>query len=295
MHELAQTRDLAAFVAVVEDGGFSEAARRLNVAPSSLSRTIAKLEQTLGVTLLRRTTRSIDLTPEGAEVLQIARDVLLQTERLRDVREASRSPRGPLRINAAVPFVLHVLIPALPEFRELYPDIDITLSMTDSVVDLIGAHADVAIRLGRLENSELIVRPLGVSQWRLVAAPGYIAKNGTPKTVADLKRLQQVRFTTTRHINELRFKGEPSAAAVPASVQADNGEAVRHLVLNGMGISRLSDFLVDADIAAGRLVELLPGQLDAPPMDISAVYFEPASRSRRLETFLEFMRNHLKA
>lgn len=295
MHEFTLVRELAIFVAIVEDGSYVEASRRLNLAASTMSRSISKLEMALGITLLRRTTRSIDLTPDGSDVYRIAKDVLRHTERLRDVGQAVKSPRGPLRINASVPFMLHVLVPALPEFRDLYPEIDVTLTMTDSVVDLIGAHADIAIRLGPLSDSDLLVRPLGVSQWRLVAAPEYIAKHGYPTEVEDLQKLQQVRFLSPRHLNELSFKGENSAITMPSSVQADNGETVRHLVMKGMGVARLSDFLVDPDIEEGRLVELFPKQLDSKPMEISAVYMEPASGSRRLEVFLNFLREKLKA
>ncbi len=294
MHELAQTKDLASFVAVVENGSFAGAARQLATAPSTLSRTIAKLEATLGANLLRRSTRSIALTAEGAEVLRIARGILESVDKLRDVGRMASTPRGPLRINAAVPFTIHVLAPRLPLFRELYPEIDVALTMTDTVVDLIGAHADVAIRLGILKSSEMLVRRLGSAQWRLTASPDYLKHVGVPKTVGDLKHLEQVRFLSSRHLNELRFKGEDAPVTLSASIEADNGEAVRHLVLNGMGIARFSDFMVDADIRSGRLVEILPDQLLEPPMAISAVYMEPAAESRRLEVFLNFLVDQLR-
>lgn len=294
MHELSQTRDLAAFVAVVEDGGFSYAAQRLNISASTLSRTIAKLEQDLGFKLLRRTTRSLDLTPEGAEVLKIARDVIGHTARLYDVGAGSRSPKGPLRVNASVPFMLHVLIPALPDFQTRYPDIEISLTMTDNVVDLIGSQADVAIRFGKLENSELLFRHLGRTAWRLVASHAYVETHGTPETTDALGQLKQVRFLSMRHLNDLCFKGQSAPVTLATAIEADNGEAIHQAVLNGLGVARLSDYLIHEDLAVGRLIELLPGQLDVPPLDISAVYTEPISGSRRLEAFLDFMQEQLR-
>lgn len=290
MHELPQTRDLAVFVTVVEDGGFAEAARRLGTAPSTLSRAVNRLEAQLGVTLLRRTTRSVDLTPEGRDLHASAREIVDRTEALRDIASQGRAPRGPLRVNAPVPFVLHVIAPNLVSFTEQYPEIDLSIDMTDNVVDLIGAHADVAIRLGRLEDSELIRRPLGEAKWHLVASPSYLDRLGWPEKPADLRMLKQVRFSNPAHINELKFAGEAEVIPVPPSITASNGEAVRQLVLGGLGIARFSDFMIARDILEGRLVELFPGQLATPPLQINAVYMTRTSGLRRLAVFLDWLR-----
>ena len=289
MHELPQTRDLVAFVAVVEDGGFAEAGRRLGVAPSTLSRTVSRLEELLGVTLLRRTTRSIEMTPEGRDLLEAARGIIARTEALSDLSSGRRAPRGPLRINAPVPFVLHGLAPRLAEFRAAYPQVQLTLDMSDSLVDLIGAHADVAIRFGPLSDSGMLRRRLGRTPWKLVAAPSYLDRRGWPEDPAGLARLEQVRFAAPEHINRLRFRGLPEPVEVPPAVTAGNGEAARHLVLGGLGIARFSHFMVAEDLAAGRLVELFPGALDADPLDITALYLTRTSGLRRLAVFLDWL------
>lgn len=289
MHELPQTRDLAAFVAVVEDGGFAEAGRRLGVAPSTLSRTVSRLEGLLGVTLLRRSTRAIELTPEGRHLLQAAQEIISQTEALSDLAQGSRTPRGPLRVNAPVPFVLHVIAPRLAEFHARFPEVEVTLDMTDRLVDLIDSHADVAVRFGPLGNSDLLHRRLGQTPWRLCAAPEYLARQGWPETPTDLTRLAQVRFTAPEHINTLRFRGMAAPVQLAASVQAANGAAVRSLVLGGMGIARFSDFMVAEDLAQGRLVELFPDQLEAAPLEITALYLTRASGLRRLAVFLNWL------
>ena len=287
--QLAQTADLAAFVAVIEDGGFAEAGRRLGVAPSTLSRTVTRLEAQLAVTLLRRSTRGIEMTPEGRDLLAAAREILVRTEALADLATGSRAPRGPLRVNAPVPFVLHVIAPRLAEFHARYPQIDVTLDMTDRIVDLIDAHADIAIRVGPLQDSDILARGIGTASWRLVAAPDYLARHGHPDSPQDLALLRQVRFVAPAHINTLRFHGLSDPVAVPASVTASNGEAVRRLVLGGLGIARFSDFMIDQDIAEGRLVELFPGRIDAAPLSVTALYLVRASGLRRLAVFLDWL------
>ncbi|MHA3979249.1 LysR family transcriptional regulator [Halovulum sp. GXIMD14794] len=288
-HELPQAADLAVFTAVVEDGGFAEAARRLGTAPSTLSRTVTRLEGQLGVTLLRRSTRAIEVTPEGQAVLRAARDILDRTEALRDIAAAGRAPRGPLRVNAPVSYVLHAIAPRLEAFHRRYPEIEITLDMTDQVVDLIDVHADVAIRFGRLPDSDLLHRRLGQADWRLVASPAYLDRVGRPAAPEDLAGLEQVRFTSPDHINRLRIHGMEAEVSPRVSAWASNGEAVRQLVLNGMGIARFSDFMIDRDIAEGRVVELFPGRLAAPPLDVTALYLTRASGLRRLAVFLEWL------
>ena len=288
-HDLPQTADLAAFVAVIEDGGFAEAGRRLGAAPSTLSRTVTRLERQLKVTLLRRSTRGIEMTPEGRDLLEAAREIVARTEALTDLANGAAAPRGPLRINAPVPFVLHVIAPHLAAFHARYPEIDLTLDMTDSIVDLIGAHADVAIRFGRLPDSDLLHRPLGLAAWRLVAAPAYLARAGQPERPAELAEHAQVRFASPAHINDLRFKGVEAPVTPRPAVTATNGEAVRHLVLHGMGVARFSDIMIDADIAAGRVVELFPDQLDIPPLAVNALYLTRASLLRRLAVFLDWL------
>ena len=163
--------------------------------------------------------------------------------------------------------------------------------MTDALVNLIGSHADVAIRLGQLPDSDMLHRPLGRTAWKLVAAPEYLDRKGWPKTPTDLANLEQVRFAAADHINTLRFTGLPTPVTVPPALTAGNGEAVRQMVLGGLGIARFSDFMIADDIQAGRLIELFPGQLDAAPLDISALYLTRVSGLRRLGVFLDWVGN----
>lgn len=289
LHELLRMGDLAAFVGIVDDGGFAESARRRGMSASTLSRSVARLEEQLGVTLLRRTTRSIEITPEGSAVLAEAREILNRSETLQEIATSGQTPAGPLRVNAPVPLVLHVIAPRLASFRAEHPGIQLTIDMTDTLVDLIGSHADVAIRLGKLPDSDMLHRPLGRTAWKLVASPDYLDRNGWPETPDDLVQLEQVRFAVPDHINTLRFTNQEEAVSLMPSVTASNGEAVRQMVLNGLGIARFSDFMVTEDLRAGRLVELFPGQLAADPLEISALYLTRVSGLRRLGVFLDWL------
>jgi len=288
-HELPNLGDLAAFVAVAEDGGFAEAARRLGVAPSSLSRAVAGLERRLSFRLFRRTTRRVELTDEGIATLERARAILADAEELLDLRSAAQAPVGSIRVNAPTSFMLHLLIPRLPEFLSRYPGITVSLAMTDAIVDLIGAHADVAIRFGDLADSELRHRKLGVSRWRLVASAERLRRDGQPETIEDMATRPQVRFVTPDRINDWWFRGRARPLRPAAAVHAETGEAVRGLVLAGCGYQQFSDFMIDADIAAARVINLFPDELTTRPLPVYAVYADAASRLRRLEVFLDFL------
>lgn len=212
---------------------------------------------------------------------------MARTEALSELGSGGQTPRGPSHVNAPVPFMLHAIVPRLPEFRSRYPEIDLRYDMIDEVIDLISAHVDVAIRFGPLEDSDLLKRHLGRTLWQLVAAPHYPDAHGWPKNLVELSSLEQVRFPAPAHISLLTFSEVKTSVDVPTAVEASNGEAVRRLVLAGIGIAKFSDFMVAEDLATGRLVELFPGEVTAEPLDISALYLTRASGLRRLAAFLD--------
>ncbi|MBO6827886.1 MAG: LysR family transcriptional regulator [Sneathiella sp.] len=246
---------------MAESNGFAEAARSLSVTPSSLSRAVSSIEEKIGTSLIRRTTRSMSLTVEGAAFLVKAKQIIQQLEDLQDVGREAANPRGVIRVNAAVPFMLHVIIPNLSEFRELYPDIDLYLSMSDSVIDLITARTDVAFRLGELGDSQLLARRMGTSKWRLVASPEYLEKKGWPHTISDLEKMDQVRFTYPQYLNDWQFKAGRLANRPHPAVHAENGEAIRQAVLAGLGVAQFSDFMIEDDIRKGHVISLFEEEL----------------------------------
>ena len=178
---------LIAFSAVMDAGSFSGAAARLGQTPSGVCRTISRLEKHLGMTLLHRTTRRLHLTDEGDWLLERARNVLAELENTEAQAAARRSqPAGLVRVNAATPALDHLLAPLVPAFLDAYPLVQLELTSGETVVDLIEERADLAIRIGNLADSTLNARQLGASRIRVLAAPAYLARHGTPRRVDEL-------------------------------------------------------------------------------------------------------------
>ena len=283
---------LIVFSTVIDTGSFSAAAQRLHQTPSGVSRTISRLEKHLGMTLMHRTTRRLDLTEEGAWLLARARATLAD---LADTEEQARArhaqPSGLVRVNAATPALGHLLAPLIADFLDAYPLIKLELASGETVVDLIEERADVAIRIGALADSTLNARKLGTSRLRVLAAPTYLARHGTPHALADLAAHRLLGFTAPVSLNTwpLGAVGWPVQPAVLAS----SGETVRHLALAGAGIACLSDFLTRADRASGALVRLLPEITLDWRQPISAVFYKQGALAPRVAALVDFLARRL--
>ena len=180
--------ELKAFVAVVDSGSITAAAEALELTISATSRTLARLEDKLQTTLLRRTTRRLELTEEGAAFLEYARTILATVDEAEEQMAARRlQPVGRLRVDAATPFMLHVIVPLLEGFRERYPQVELELNSNEGITDLIEKRTDVAFRIGVLRDSTLHARPIGHSRIRVVASPEYLRRQGTPTRVEQLR------------------------------------------------------------------------------------------------------------
>lgn len=188
--------ELRAWVAVVDSGSITAAAEQLEQTTSGISRALSRLESKLQTTLMHRTTRRLALTDEGAIFLEHARQILTSVERAEEqIARRRETPAGRLRINANTPFMLHVIVPLLAEFRQRYPQIELELNTDDIVIDLLEQQTDIAIRIGELRDSTLRARVLGSSATRLVASPDYLAKHGIPDSVAALSQHQLIGFS----------------------------------------------------------------------------------------------------
>lgn len=247
------------FVRVVEYGGFSAAARACRMTPSAVSKLVARLEARLGARLVNRSTRAFQLTPEGCAFYERA------TRIVADIADAERSagtgerPVGRVRLNTSASYALHVLAPILPIFLERYSGVTLDLVQTDMVVDLLAERTDVAVRAGPLKSSSLVARKLGDTAMIVVAAPSYLARFGEPMTLEDLDRHSRLGFGYVRTVDGWPMKKGADTIVVPVAgrVQASDGEGLRRLALNGVGLARLAAFTVREDIAAGRLVPVL--------------------------------------
>jgi len=290
---LTRSDDLDILLMVVDSGGFSAAAEAMDIQVARVSRAVNKIEQQLGVTILNRTTRRVALTDEGRQFVESVRAGLLQLQRAEDeLVSRGELPQGRLRIDAASPFLFHQLVPLVKEFRAAYPDIQLELTSNEGYVDLLEKRTDVAIRIGKLEDSTLHVRPLGKSLLNVVAAPDYLASRGTPQTVSELAQHELLGFIDMKVLNHWPLKGcEP----ITPTIGVSNGESLRQLALTGNGIACLSGFMVNEDLAAGRLVKLLEAERItlAEREQINAVYYKSSTVARRISAFIEFIQPRL--
>ena len=286
---------LIAFSAVMDAGSFSAAAVRLGQTPSGVSRTIARLEKHLGLTLLHRTTRRLQLTDEGSWFLERARALLADMANTEAEAAARRSqPSGLVRVNAATPTLDHLLAPLVPAFLDAYPLVQLELTSGETVVDLIEERADLAIRIGNLPDSTLNARLLGRSRVRVLAAPEYLERHGTPASVAELARHRLLGFSQPGSLNTwpLAHDGAEGYTITP-SVTASSGETVRHLALAGAGIVSLSDFMTRADQTAGTLVPLLPEAALPWDQPVWAVFYKQGGLAPRVAALVDFLAREL--
>jgi DNA-binding transcriptional LysR family regulator len=290
--DVNRSGEMEVFVRVVDLGGFSAAARALRMTPSAVSKLIARLEARLGARLINRSTRKLQLTPEGSSFYEQSQRILADLEEAERSAAAGAAPRGRLRVNTSVPFGTHHLIPLLPEFLERHPEITVDVTLTDKVVDLLEERADVAIRVGPLKESQLIARKLGESRMMLVAAPAYLEKHGVPQTPSDLARHNLLGFSFARQSNGWPFRdadGNVSAVVPTGNAQVSDGESMRLLVLTGLGISRLSLVHIGPDVKAGRLVPVLERYNPGDTESIHAVYVGGGHLPMRVRAFLDFL------
>jgi DNA-binding transcriptional LysR family regulator len=285
---------LTAFVRVVESGGFSAAARRLNMSTTMVSNHVQALEDRLGVRLLNRTTRKVSLTEIGKAYYDRATQVLADLEQADDIAGALQStPRGTLRIYIAthmVPFVA----PVLARYLSDYSEVKVDLRMGEADVDLIDEGYDVALRMTSPPDSSLIVRSLATWRHVLCCSHGYLEAHGRLQQLSELAEHNCVRHLNYPFGDEWRFldrKGGPASVRISGNFVTNSGEALRAVALQGGGICLAAGFLVSDDLEAGRLVRLLP---EYRPVELSmnAVYPHRHHLSAKVRTFIDMLVEH---
>ncbi|MDI7661558.1 DNA-binding transcriptional regulator YafC [Cronobacter universalis] len=292
----ASSDELIIFVAVVESGSFSRAAEQLNLANSAVSRAVKKLEMKLGVSLLNRTTRQLSLTEEGERYFRRVQQVLQEMAAAEtELMESRQTPRGLLRIDAATPVILHLLLPMIKPFRERYPEVTLSLVSSETFINLIERKVDVAIRAGTLTDSSLRARPLFTSYRKIVAAPDYLERYGVPATICDLKDHVCLGFTEPVSLNTWPVACEDGQLLeITPGMTSNSGETLKQLCLTGNGIACLSDYMIDKEIERGEVVELLAGYRLPVEMPFSAVYYSDRAVSTRIRTFIDFLSEWVK-
>ena len=256
-----KTEELTAFVAVVENNGFSGAARVLGRNATVISRRIQQLEAQLGIRLLARSTRHVTLTEAGELFYVRIRRLLdeMRSARL-EVSEFAAAPRGLLRISLPVTFGRRWIVPAIRTFIDSYPGIRLDVSFTDRITDLVAENIDVAVRVGKLTDSALISRTIIRFGYLLVASPDYLKQYKAPKKPEDLASHSCLKFTNSAgKADWVLTDGKACVKVRPdGPVQSDSSEALLHTALDGLGIALLPDWLAASALREGSLERVLP-------------------------------------
>ena len=285
---------IATFIAVCDASGFAAAARRLRVSPSVVTRQVANLEQHLGARLLQRTTRSIGLTEAGQRFLERARKIVSDLgEAERAAQDERAEPSGTLAVAAPLLFGRLHVAPMLTRFMQKFPQVGAELQLSDRIVNLIEDGIDVAIRIGHLPDSQLIVRRLGETRRVVVASPGYLRKHGRPKHPDELARRDTIAFMGVVPTVDWRFGtgGKETSVRVTPRLVTNSGDAAVGYALEGGGLALALYYQVRDAIAQGELIEVL-APFSPLAMPIQAVY--PSSRlvSNKVRAFVDMLDKH---
>lgn len=282
---------IVAFVRTAETLSFVAAGRTLGISASAVGKTIAKLEQSLGVRLFHRTTRRVTLTDEGRHFHARCQRIL---EDFRDaeamVTESAQRPRGKLRVSLPV-IGYRFLLPVLPAFKQQYPDVELDLDFNDRMVDVVEGGFDAAIRSGQLSDSSLMSRRLGPFGFVLCATPAYLAQAGTPRVPRELAAHDCVRycFPTTGKLQDWALAADDGAPLkLRTAMTCNNMEALRGAVLAGLGIGYMPDFLARDALEQRALVTVLDDYRIAPGQ-FSIVWPSSRQLSPKLRVFVDFL------
>ena len=280
------------FANVVEHGSFSATARTLGLTPSSVSRQIGHLEGRLGVRLLQRSTRKVSLTEEGLSLYERCAEIAAEVHAAEELAHAlSGRPQGKLRIATTVAFGKAQLLPVLPAFLERYPEISVALDLTDRRVDLTESNHDLAIRFSeQIEDASMMARKLAANDRVVCASPTYIQAHGRPRTPADLASHNCLRISTVDNWNDWRFVdgGDAVSFRADGNFEANSADGVYHAALAGIGIARLSTYLVGPDLASGRLINLMPEYCEQKA-DIFAIYPSRHNLAPKICAFIDYL------
>lgn len=283
------------FVAVVEQGSFSGAAKALGLSKSAVSKRVTKLEADLGVRLLHRTTRSLQLTEPGEQYFNHAQDVMKSAQQAADhAVEWQHQPKGVLRLSLPMSLGRLHIAPLITEFLAAFPDLTIELNLNDAWSDLIVGRYDVAIRMGPLPDSEFVARKFAAIGSVLCASPAYVHACGQIQTPQALQGHNCLLFSHHTVVNEWVFEraGKSTTVTVNGNLEANNSEALTQYALDGLGIARLPRFAVLDELATGRLLPLL-SDYAMPSRDAYWVYPMKTYIPQKVNVFVDFVTNKL--
>lgn len=280
-----------AFAKVVASASYAEAARKLGITRSAVSKAVSELEADLGARLLDRTTRRVAPTEAGLAYYQRCLAILADVEEAEaQIARLHDEPKGRLRVNAPMTFGIRCLSGVIADFMTRYPDLKIELSLSDRAIDPMEEGFDVTIRIGRLEDSSLIARRLGTTRMALVAAPAYLAVHGRPEAPSDLAGHRCLHYGHATSVQKwpLREGGRDISAPIDAVFSSNNGDTLRDAALRGNGIARLPTFIVGEDIDTGRLNVVLEAWRPAD-LGIHALYAPSRYLAAKTRVFVDVL------
>ncbi|HEU0221164.1 MAG TPA: LysR family transcriptional regulator [Paracoccaceae bacterium] len=291
---------LSVFLEVMQRGSFAAVARARGLDPSTVSRLVAGLEADLGFRLFQRTTRRLAPTEAGELYFRRVQPLAEELARARsEALDLSDRPTGTLRVTCSVSFGQSVLVPLLPAFRARAPGLSLELLVTDAVLDLIEERVDVAIRHVEPQEASLIAAKLAPTRWHVVASPDWVAREGRPARPEDLVGCDCLRFLMRDYRDRWRFRdreGRITEVPIGGSISISAASLQRQAALDGVGPAMLSDRMVGADIAAGRLIDLFP-DYDATATEFGhalwVVYPSRRYLPLKVRVFIDFLRARL--
>lgn len=289
---------LLAFVRVVEAGSFVRAAERLGASTSSLSRQVAELEGHLGARLLNRTTRKLSLTEGGQAFYERAVQVLADLDEAEAlVSSAAATPRGTLRLTCSHALGVQRIGPAIAAFVARYPEVRFEVTVSDRIVDLVEEGFDLAIRVGHVGSEQMVARRLGTTRLLVCAAPSYLKAHGTPRRPTDLAAHAVITYAYAPNPRLWRLidrRGQVHEVRVGGPLHANSGELAVAAAVGGLGLVLEPDFIVEAALASGALVRVLP-DCEGAPADIWAVYPSRRHLSLKVRLFVDHVVRHFAA
>lgn len=288
-------QEMRVFSAVVEASSFAAAADSLSMSKAAVSRYVSELEQRLGVRLMHRTTRKLSLTPEGEVFLARCRDILASIEASEaELSTHSLTASGLLKISVPVSFGIRHLAPLWSEFLADHPQVTLDVQLSDRVTDLVDEGFDLAVRIARLPDSSLISRQLASTRLVLCAAPSYLKRRGKPTHPSELAQHDVLGYSLMAMGDQWQFTGQegPLSVKVRPRMWTNNGDSCVAAALQGSGIQLQPTFLIDKELASGKLVEILP-QFRSVELGIYAVYPSRKFVLPKVRAMLEFLANKL--
>ena len=288
--------ELKAFCLVASNGGFSAAARQLNVATSSVTRLVDALEARIGAPLLNRSTRSITLTDSGRDYFEQATQILAALDQADDAAAGrDAAPSGVLRITAPVTLANRYIAPLLPQLAQQYPKLELDMRLSDAMINMVDEAIDVAIRIGSPERQpNLIARKLAGHKRYICASPAYLARHGMPLHPDELANHNCLSFAYGPGRSSWRFRNADEAMAVEVrgNISVNNAEMLRQAALDGLGVVMLADWLIQDDLDSGKLVAVLTGyQVNPADMDVGIYAVYPANRrgAKKIQVFTDML------